>query len=71
MIKSMSIASTAELEELRGHVAQGERHITEQRARIKRMQARGEDLTAALDLLETFLATQALHEEHLARRLRG
>ena len=45
-------------------VALGERHISNQRARIARLEKNGSDAALAKELLNTFLQVQQLHQHH-------
>jgi uncharacterized coiled-coil protein SlyX len=54
---------------IRGHVAQGQRHVASQRDVIKRLAELGSDTRLAEDLLEEFEVTLAEHERHLAQLL--
>ena len=55
------------LQEARKIVALGERHIAEQRVRIKKLTRDGYDVSQSLELLATFEATQRFHVEHVER----
>jgi hypothetical protein len=57
-------AALQRLEEIDRHIALGKEHIARQREIIEELDSEGHDTTAAKELLETFLATQAAHEEH-------
>ena len=56
-----------ELQMVQRHVADGKRHIADQRALITKLQGAEADTTVAETLLGNFLDVQALHLEHLAR----
>lgn len=56
-----------ELEMVERHVASGDRIIACQRALIARLATTGSHYDAARALLATFIETQALHRQHLAR----
>jgi hypothetical protein len=51
------------LEEIDRQIALGKEHIAKQREMIEELDREGHDTSAAKELLETFLATQAAHEE--------
>ena len=56
-----------ELQMVQRHVADGKRHIADQRALITKLERMGADTVAAETLLGNFSDMQALHLEHLAR----
>jgi hypothetical protein len=49
------------------HVAEGERHISGQRALIRRLHHAGRDTTLAESVLDTLEQSQQLHVEHRDR----
>lgn len=56
------------------HVADGDRHVTEQRARVALLERDGHDTTESLLLLGQFLELQGLHvadRDRLKRELAG
>jgi hypothetical protein len=60
-----------QIEMIRSHVAQGERHVASQRDVILRLRELGADTGLAEDLLEEFEATLAEHRRHLAQMISG
>jgi hypothetical protein len=56
-----------ELSSAEAHVALGNRHIAEQRARVAELESKGDVATVSRALLNTFLETQRLHEKGLER----
>jgi hypothetical protein len=52
------------LEETDRHIAVGREHIARQREIINELDREGHDTSAAKQLLETFLETQAAHEDN-------
>ncbi len=59
----------AELEMVRGHVAEGERHVATQRRIIDALVDRGADTQLADSLLASFEDLLAMHVAHLNRLL--
>jgi hypothetical protein len=55
-----------QLDMIRRHIAEGERHVAKQRDVIERLYELGGDVGLAEDLLEEFEATLAEHRRHLA-----
>jgi hypothetical protein len=53
-----------------GHIAQSERHISEQIERITRKVAAGEDTELSKALLQSFLSIRGSHFSHRARLIR-
>jgi hypothetical protein len=45
-------------------IALGREHIAKQRAMVAQLQADGQDVSEAVDLLNTLLETQSMHEAH-------
>lgn len=60
-------AEETELEMVRRHVREGERHLAGQRALIARLRASDLPTEEAEALLDTFEDLQRQHEAHLAR----
>jgi hypothetical protein len=58
-----------ELEMVRGHVAQGRRHLATQRRIVDDLNHRGADTRLAHSLLASFEQLQAMHLAHLNRLL--
>lgn len=54
---------------LRDHVAQGARHVSLQRAIIRRLTELGADTELAEDVLEEFETLLAEHQRHLAHAI--
>lgn len=52
---------------IRGHIADGERHVASQRAIVQRLTELGADVRLAADILEEFETTLAEHRHHLAQ----
>lgn len=59
-----------ELEMVQRHVADGKRHIADQRALIVELEGAGADTEVAETMLANLLDTQALHLQHLERVLK-
>jgi hypothetical protein len=55
------------LAEAEAQVAQGLRHVADQRDVVEQLERDGHDSTTARDLLVTLLRSQQLHEEHRDR----
>jgi uncharacterized coiled-coil protein SlyX len=56
-----------QIEMIRRHIAEGEKHVESQRAVVKRLRELGAETGLAEDLLEEFEATLAEHRRHLAQ----
>ena len=56
-----------ELEMVQRHIADGEKKIEAQKARVKELGAGGGDSKMALSVLTNFMEMQNLHLAHLAR----
>ena len=54
----------ADLNKADRHIADGERHITEQEARIAKLRADGQDVKAFEDVLASFKAMLVAQREH-------
>jgi hypothetical protein len=63
-------SQSAELQMVEDHIAQGERHVTQQEDLLEWMIGRALPTDEAEDLLEEFKATLLQHREHRARMLR-
>jgi hypothetical protein len=55
------------LEIVRKHVAQGERHVTNQRAVVRELEEDGHDTSQASALLAQFEGLQSMHIAHMER----
>jgi hypothetical protein len=60
-----------QIEMVRSHIAQGERHVAAQRDIVVRLRELGADTGLAEDLLEEFETSLAQHQVHLADLMRG
>lgn len=58
-----------QIEMIRGHIAEGERHVATQRDIVHRLRDLCADTGLAEDLLEEFEATLAEHRRHLVQLL--
>lgn len=56
-----------QIEMIRAHIAQGERHVVSQRAIIRRLSDLGAETDLAEQILEVFEATLAEHRRHLVQ----
>jgi hypothetical protein len=56
-----------QIEMIRSHIAEGEKHVASQRAIIQRLAELGADTSLAEDILEEFETTLAEHRHHLAQ----
>lgn len=63
------VTGETELDMVRRHVRQGERHVREQHVRIARLKELGNATIVAEDLLEEMLMVLDEHRLHLARLL--
>jgi hypothetical protein len=60
-----------QIDMIRRHIVEGERHVAAQRDIVERLHDLGADTALAEDLLEEFEATLAQHQVHLAQMLAG
>jgi hypothetical protein len=60
-----------QIEMIRNHIAEGERHVASQRAIVQRLGKLGADTDLAEDILEEFETTLAEHRRHLALMMEG
>lgn len=65
------MAAETEQEMVQRHLAQAERIIGEQKARIAELDARGQDTRVAHDLLASYEKTREVALEHLRRLQEG
>jgi hypothetical protein len=56
-----------QIEMIRSHIAQGEKHVANQREIVRQLRNLGADTGLAEDLLEEFEVTLAEHRHHLTQ----
>jgi hypothetical protein len=63
------MSQTEQIDMIRRHIAEAERHVASQREVVRKLQRLGADTLLAEDILEEFETTLAQHHAHLAQAL--